>query len=99
MANRGVRTTWPAEGPRTTTPLAETSQQLQTYVHEPNGEFNDMVFVANGRNFSITINGKLMGELIDESPKAVLDGGLIAFQLHSGIAMTIQFKDVKIKPL
>ena len=38
-------------------------------------------------------------EVIDDSPKAVKEGGLIALQLHTGLAMTIQFKDIKIKLL
>jgi hypothetical protein len=56
-----------------------------------------MIFTIKGNHLTITINGKLMGEMIDNSPQAVLDGGLIAFQLHTGQAMTIQFKDIKIK--
>lgn len=99
MAGRGFKTTWDAENKRTNEALPQSAQDLLASINQPNGEFNDMVIVANGRNFSITINGKLMGEMIDNSPKAVLDGGLIAFQLHSGQAMTIQFKDVKIKLL
>jgi hypothetical protein len=46
----------------------------------------------------IAINGQTLGELIDNSPKA-LPEGVIAFQLHAGFTMTVQFKDVKIKLL
>jgi hypothetical protein len=99
MANRGFKTTWDAENKRTNDALPQSADELLTSINAPKGEFNDLVVVANGRNFSITINGKLMGEMVDNSPKAVLDGGLIAFQLHTGQAMTIQFKDVKIKLL
>lgn len=105
MLNRGVKATFSATPPTTgpsrpaTEPLAQSGQELLAAIHEPNGEFNDLVFVVKGNHFTITINGKLMGEMIDNSPKAVLDGGLIAFQLHTGQAMTIQFKDIKYKPL
>ena len=40
-----------------------------------------------------------MTEMIDESPKAVLKGGAIAFQMHAGFTMDIQFKDIAIKLL
>lgn len=97
MSQRGFKTTWDKDNKRTNDPLPQSAQELLAFVHEPNTEFNDVVFVANGGHFTITMNGHLMGEVIDQSPKAVLDGGLIAFQLHTGRAMTIQFKDVKIK--
>jgi len=38
-----------------------------------------------------------MTELTDESPKAVLTGGVIALQMHAGFTMNIQFKDISIK--
>ena len=38
-----------------------------------------------------------MTEMIDESPKAVLKGGVIALQMHAGFTMDIQFKDISIK--
>ncbi len=97
MAGRGFKTTWDANNQRKNDPLPETAETLLTYIHPPNGEFNDLVFVANGRHFTITINGHLMGDVTDDSPKAVLEGGLIALQLHTGLAMTIQYKDIKMK--
>lgn len=98
MAGRGFKTTWDKDNVRKNEPLpGKTAQELQALVHAPNGEFNDLIFTAQGGHFTIKINGELMGEVVDESPKAVLDGGLIAFQLHTGQAMTIQFKDIKIK--
>ncbi len=47
---------------------------------------------------SSKVNGELTAQLIDESPKALKDG-MIAFQIHQGATMTIQFKDIKIKLL
>lgn len=99
MAGRGFKTTWDKDNQRKNEPLPKTAQELLALINEPNKEFNDLVFTAKGGHFTITINGQLMGEVIDESPKAVLDGGLLAFQLHTGQAMTIQFKDIKFKPL
>lgn len=45
-----------------------------------------------------SINGHVMTDLTDDSPKALKDG-VLAFQLHAGYTMEIQFKDVRIKLL
>ena len=54
--------------------------------------------VANGNHMISKVNGELMAELIDDSPKALKDG-VLALQIHQGATMTIQFKDMKIKLL
>ena len=56
------------------------------------------MLIAKGNHVTYTINGHLMTDLTDESPKAVKEG-VIALQLHAGFTMEIQFKDMKIKPL
>ena len=55
-----------------------------------------MVLVAKGNHVTYTINGHLMTDLTDESPKALKDG-VIALQLHAGFVMDMQFKDIEIK--
>ena len=62
------------------------------------GEWNSLILTADGNHFTIAINGQLMADIIDESPKMVKDG-VIALQLHQGYTMTVQFKDIKIKLL
>jgi hypothetical protein len=96
MANRGDKTTWDAGGKRKNEPLGKTKAELGKLVKK--GDWNSMVLVAKGNYMSITINGQLMGEMIDDSPKALKDG-LIAIQMHQGYTMAIQVKDVKIKLL
>ena len=56
------------------------------------------MLVAKGNHVTYTINGHLMTDLTDDSPKALKEG-VIALQLHAGFTMEIQFKDVKIKTL
>ena len=62
------------------------------------GDWNDVVLVAKGNHITYTINGQLMTDLTDDSPKALKDG-VLAFQLHAGYTMEVQFKDVKVKVL
>jgi len=96
MANRGFKTTWDSANKRTNEPLGFSKAEAAKVVKK--GDWNSMVLTVKGNTMRIAINGKLLGELIDNSPKAVHEG-VIAFQMHAGYTMTIQFKDVKIKLL
>jgi hypothetical protein len=96
MANRGFKTTWDKENKRNNESLGMPREELANAVKK--GDWNSMALTAKGNTLRIAINGKVLGELIDNSPKAVHEG-VIAFQLHSGMTMTVQFKDVKIKLL
>jgi hypothetical protein len=94
MSNRGDRTTWDAQNKRHNEKLGDTD--LKKFINV--GDWNDVVLVANGNHITYSINGHLMTDLTDDSPKALKEG-VLAFQLHQGFTMEIQFKDVKIKVL
>jgi hypothetical protein len=96
MSNRGEKTIWDAENHRHDSPLAESSAELKKLLHNTS-DWNDIVLVVKGNHFQYRINGHLMTELIDESPKAVLKGGVIALQMHAAFTMDIQFKEISIK--
>jgi hypothetical protein len=96
MANRGDKTTWDADNKRKNESLAKSKADLAKLIKKD--DWNAMILTAKGHYMSVHINGELMGELIDVSPKALKDG-VIALQMHSGYTMTIQFKDLKIKLL
>ncbi len=63
------------------------------------GEWNSYKVVAKGATLTHTINGTLMSETIDESAKDAVKEGILAFQLHQGPPMKIQFKDIKLTTL
>lgn len=63
------------------------------------GEWNDLVIVANGNRLQHFLNGKLTADVIDGDPTLAPASGVIALQLHQGPPMTIQFKNVRLKPL
>ena len=96
MSGRGEKTVWDADNKRHNDKLPEDNKKLQEYVKK--GDWNDVVLVAKGGHITYTINGHLMTDLQDDSPKAVKDG-VIGLQLHQGFVMEIQFKDLKIKDL
>ncbi|MEM7391376.1 MAG: DUF1080 domain-containing protein [Verrucomicrobiota bacterium] len=63
------------------------------------GEWNKFHVYAKGSQLIHTINGQKMSETIDESTKDFVAEGILAFQLHAGPPMKIQFRNVKIKTL
>lgn len=59
-------------------------------------DWNEYVIIAHGNHFIQKINGVTTVEFTDENcPKS----GIIAFQLHPGPPMEVQFKDVRVKEL
>jgi Domain of Unknown Function (DUF1080) len=96
MSTRGEKTTWDAENKRHNEKLDKDGNELKKAIKV--GDWNDVVLVAKGNHITYSINGQLMTDLTDDSPKA-LQEGVLAFQLHAGYTMEILFKDVKIKLL
>jgi hypothetical protein len=96
MSTRGEKTVWDADNKRHNEKLSESNADLKKLIKV--GDWNDVVLVAKGNHVTYSINGHLMTDLTDESPKALKEG-VLAFQLHAGYTMEILFKDVKIKLL
>lgn len=63
------------------------------------GDWNEMVIIARSNHFQHFVNGKLTAEATDLDDAKVAKSGVLAFQLHTGPPMTIQFKDVRLKTL
>jgi hypothetical protein len=93
MSTRGEKTVWDKDNKRHNEKLPDAAE-LKKYVKV--GDWNEVVLVAKGNHITYTINGHLMTDLTDESPKALTEG-VLALQLHAGFTMDIQFKDIKIK--
>ena len=56
-------------------------------------DWNDYKIVAEGNNVKQYINGKLTVDVIDETAEAP-KSGVIAFQMHQGPPMKVQFKEI-----
>lgn len=94
LSNRGEHTTWDAENRRHSEPLGESGADLKKSIKP--GEWNDVVLVAEGNHVVYSINGRVMTDLVDLSPRALREG-VLALQLHVGYTMDVRFKDVRIK--
>lgn len=62
-------------------------------------DWNDYKIIANGNQFVHIINNRMTCQVIDEDQVRGAKSGILALQLHAGDPMTVQFKDIRIKPL
>ncbi|MGL6073149.1 MAG: 3-keto-disaccharide hydrolase [Fimbriiglobus sp.] len=66
--------------------------------HVKEGEFNDYFLCVKGNKFTIKVNGEVSVDAefpTTPNKKETDKAGIIAFQLHQGGAMTVEFKDIK----
>ncbi len=61
------------------------------------GEWNKYRVVAKGNKLSHYINDTLMSETIDNQSDKAAKEGILAFQIHVGPPMIIQFRNVRLK--
>jgi len=62
-------------------------------------EWHEYHLVAQGRKFSLRVNGKLIAEVTDNDDDSFEATGILALQLHTGPPMKAQFKDIRLKRL
>jgi hypothetical protein len=72
------------------------SQEIQDSIREK--DWNDYVVIAKGNHLEHFINGKKTVDVTDEHEKGAKEG-VLAFQIHAGPPMVVEFKDVVLKPL
>jgi len=62
-------------------------------------DWNDYVVIAKGNHLQHFINGVQTADVTDEDEARAAKSGILAFQIHAGEPMTVQFKNVRIKTL
>jgi Domain of Unknown Function (DUF1080) len=62
-------------------------------------DWNDYVIVARGNHLLQFINGTKTADVTDEDETRAAKSGIIALQLHAGLPMTVQCKNIRIKVL
>lgn len=97
MAARGEKLVWDKEGKKHVTGSVGKSDDIQAAIkHE---DWNEYVVIAKGNHLQHFINGKATVDVTDETEGKRADSGVLAFQVHVGPPMLVQFKDVRIKKL
>lgn len=96
LAQRGQRVTIGEDGEK----QVEQFGEAEALGKKIDGEgWNHYRIVVKGPKLSHYINGELMSEVIDyQSDKSAAEG-ILAFQIHQGPPMLIQFKNIKLKDL
>ncbi len=60
------------------------------------GEWNRMKIVAKGKTYTVTLNGKQVIEYVSDTAK---ESGPLGLQVHPGVKMKVEFRDVTVEPL
>ena len=93
LAKRGEKTVIDRNGNRKTTSL-----DFQQAPVDLSG-WNDYQIIACGSHLTLKVNGVTTVEVIDDEKSQQDLTGKLALQIHSGPAMTVQFKDIELKRL
>jgi len=96
MAMIGDKTTWDADGKKIVGKLIDADEYKELFKLD---EWNDVVIIAKGPHLQHYMNGRLVMDCVDNDPKSALSDGVLAFQLHAGRPMWVEFKDVRFKEL
>lgn len=95
LAQRGQKTEIGPDGKVNVTGSVGDSKEIQAAIKKE--DWNDYVIVAQGNKLKHVINGKTTAEVTDNQPDKRAMSGILALQLHAGPAMTVQFKNIRIK--
>jgi len=71
----------------------------ELWSHVKIDDWNDYAITAQGEHITLRINGQITAEIIDQDPAGLDRAGVLALQLHTGPAMKIEFKDIRLKRL
>jgi len=97
MAERGEKVTWDSSCKKQVTGSVGKSDQIQAKINREG--WNEYVITAKGNHFVHKINGLTTVDVTDDCESKRLKSGVLALQLHAGPPMTVQFKDLHLKPL
>jgi hypothetical protein len=101
LAERGQKVTIsPGEAPNKpkieVTGETGKSDEIQSAIKKD--DWNEYRVIVKGNHIQQLINGKLTVDVIDETPEGAKTG-ILAFQLHAGPPMQVQFKDILLTKL
>lgn len=96
LAERGQRVTIAADGSKSVENFGDRDALAKKL---NSAGWNHYRIVADGVKLSHYINDELMSEVIDNQADKAAQSGVLAFQIHQGPPMVVQFKNVRVKTL
>lgn len=97
MAARGQKVVWDKDCKKQVAGSVGSSDEIQAAIRKE--DWNDYVIIAKGNHLQHFINGKPTVDVTDECEGKAAKSGVLALQLHAGPPMTVEFKNIRIKPL
>lgn len=94
-----IRITTGADGKHAVEVLATLSTPEAVAAAYKKSEWNDLVIIAEGNHIRQWLNGTLTADALDLDEPRAAKSGVLAFQLHVGPPMTIQYKNIQLKTL
>ncbi len=94
MSTRGQKMVVDADGTKHVTQVADPNELGK--VIKTGQDWNDYRIVARGNHITLSINGRVITELIDNL-KTVPREGTFSLQVHPGPFMKVQYKDIRLK--
>jgi len=95
LAQRGQKTEITSDGKVEVVGSLGDTKEIQAAIKKE--DWNDYVIIARGNQLKHIINGRATAEVTDNQPAKGATSGILALQLHAGPAMTVQFKNIRIK--
>ena len=95
LALRGEKTTVGENHKPTVTGHVGDSKKIQANIKKE--DWNSYHIIANGNHLIHKINGMVTAEVTDNDAAKRRATGILAFQVHRGPAMKVQFRNVRIK--
>jgi hypothetical protein len=99
LANVGERVTVSPEGKRQVTGRFTPATDFATKPYYKAGDWNEYRIVARGDQLAQYLNGIQTIELTDLDTKQRALEGILALQIHAGLPMVVEFKDVLLRNL
>jgi hypothetical protein len=89
----------PGDGKPHIAVLGATADHAAVLAANHRQDWNEFVVIAEGNHLRQYLNGVLTADVTDRDEAHAARAGVIALQLHAGLPMTVQFKDILLKTL
>ncbi len=96
LAQRGQKATISADGKITYAAIDDAAALLANIKKD---DWNEYHIIATGSHITLKINDKVTSEVFDNDKQQCDREGKLALQLHAGLPMSVQFKDIMFKRL
>jgi hypothetical protein len=94
LANVGERVEMQADGTRRVVDQIAPKEEFVKKRYYKEKDWNEYLIVAHGNRLTHYLNGFQTVELTDNDAKRRSLAGVLALQIHAGLPMTVEFKDI-----